>query len=302
MTRKYNLYQIDSFTKDKFVGNPAGVITNADGLTSDEMQKIARELNNSETAFIFSSNSNEYDVHIRFFTPTNEVPICGHATIAAHYARAIENTLNTSRVYHKTGAGILPVDIVKENKDYKITMTQGKIEFGDIIEGINKKNLLSAISISDDDLLEGYPIQIVSTGHSKVMIGIKNIATLNEMKPNYDTLSKLSHIIKCNGYYVFTVDSQDSDILVHGRMFAPAIGINEDPVTGNANGPLGAYLVHHKLINHNNSLLKFKAKQGEAIERSGIIEVEVVIENNKPVEVKISGNAVIVFKSELLLQ
>lgn len=302
MTRKYNLYQIDSFTKDKFVGNPAGVITNADGLTSDEMQKIARELNNSETAFIFSSNSDEYDVHIRFFTPTNEVPICGHATIAAHYARAIENMLNTSRVYHKTGAGILPVDIVKENKDYKITMTQGKIEFGDIIQGINRKKLLSAINISDNDLLENYPIQIVSTGHSKVMVGIKNIAILNEMKPNYDALSKLSHIIKCNGYYVFTVDSQDSDVLVHGRMFAPAIGINEDPVTGNANGPLGAYLVHHKLINHNNSLFRFKAKQGEAIKRSGIIEVEVGIENNTPVEVKISGNAVIVFKSELLLQ
>ncbi|AGK96934.1 PhzF family isomerase [Clostridium pasteurianum] len=302
MARKYNLYQIDSFTKDKFVGNPAGVITNADGLTSDEMQKIARELNNSETAFIFSSNNNEYDVHTKFFTPTNEVPICGHATIAAHYARAIENKLNTSRAYHKTGAGILPVDIVKENKDYKITMTQGKIEFGHIIEGINRKNLLSAINISDADLLESYPIQIVSTGHSKVIVGIKSIATLNKMKPDYDALSRLSNIIKCNGYYVFTVDSQDSDILVHGRMFAPAIGINEDPVTGNANGPLGAYLVHHKLIQHDNFLFKFKAKQGEAIKRSGIIEVEVIIQNNEPVEVKISGNAVIVFKSELSLE
>lgn len=302
MARKYNLYQIDSFTKEKFVGNPAGVITNADGLTSDEMQKIARELNNSETAFIFSSNNNEYDVHTRFFTPTNEVPICGHATIAAHYARAIENKLNTSRVYHNTGAGILPVDIVKQNEDYKITMTQGEIEFGNIIEGVNRKKLLSAINISDEDLLESYPIQIVSTGHSKVMIGIKKFVTLNEIKPNYDALSRLSNIIKCNGYYVFTVDSKDSDVLVHGRMFAPAIGINEDPVTGNANGPLGAYLIHHKLVDHDNSLFLFKSKQGEAIKRSGIVEVEVIIEDNEPVEVKISGNAVIVFKAELSLE
>ncbi|WP_026882965.1 PhzF family isomerase [Clostridium akagii] len=302
MTKKYNLYQIDSFTKEKFVGNPAGVITNADGLTSEEMQKIARELNNSETAFIFTSNNNEYDVHTRFFTPTNEVPICGHATIAAYYAYAIENELNTSKIYHKTGAGVLPVNIVKENKDYKITMTQGKIEFGDIIEGINRNTLLSSMNISDEDLLESYPIQVVSTGHSKVMIGIKNIAILNKIKPNYDALSKLSNIIKCNGYYVFTVDSEDSDVLVHGRMFAPAIGINEDPVTGNANGPLGAYLIHHKLINHDNYIFLFKAKQGEAIKRSGIIEVEVIIENNEPMEVKISGNAVIVFKSELLFK
>jgi len=301
MTRIYNLYQIDSFTKEKLTGNPAGVITNADGLTKDEMQKIARELNNSETAFIFSSNSNEYDVHVRFFTPIDEVPICGHATIAAHYARAVENGLDTSRVYHKTGAGILPVDIVKENEDYKIVMTQGEVEFGDTIDEGNKKELLSALNIKDGDLLENYEIQIVSTGHSKVMIGIKNIETLNTLQPDYDGLSKLSKVIKCNGYYVFAIDSQDKDILIHGRMFAPAIGINEDPVTGNANGPLGAYLVHHNHVEHNNSLFAFRAKQGEAVKRPGIIDVEVKIEDKEPIEVKVSGNAVIVFKSELSL-
>lgn len=301
MARKYNLYQIDSFTKEKFTGNPAGVITNADGLTDYEMQKIARELNNSETAFIFSSNNSEYDTHVRFFTPTSEVPICGHATIAAHYARAIENKLDSSRTYQKTGAGILPVDIIKENNDYKIVMTQGKIEFGNIIEEESKKKLLIALNIKESDLLDDYKIQIVSTGHSKVMIGIKNIETLNSIKPDYEALSKLSEIIKCNGYYVFSVNSQEADILINGRMFAPAVGINEDPVTGNANGPLGAYLVHYNHIEHNNSLFKFKIKQGEAINRAGIIEVEVKIDDWEPVEVKICGEAVIVFKSELVL-
>ncbi len=301
MMRTYNLYQVDSFTKEKFKGNPAGVISNADGLTESEMQKIARELNNSETAFIFSSNNKEYDAHLRFFTPKDEVPICGHATIAAHYVRAIENGLDTSRIYHKTGAGILPVDVVKENDDYKIIMTQGKIEFGRIIEDENKEELLTALNIKESDLLENYDIQIVSTGHSKVMIGIRSIETLNNLQPNYNELSKLSKIIKCNGYYVFTVDSKDSDILINGRMFAPAIGINEDPVTGNANGPLGAYLVHYNHVKHNNSLFRFKAKQGEAIKRTGVIEIDVKIENNEPVEVKVAGNAVIIFKSELVL-
>ncbi len=297
----YRLYQIDSFTKEKFTGNPAGVITNADGLTEYEMQKIARELNNSETAFIFSSNSNEYDIQIRYFTPTNEVPICGHATIAAHYARAIENSLNTSRIYQKTGAGILPVDIIKEDNDYKIIMTQGKIEFGSIIDGINKDKLLKALKLKNEDLLENCKIQIVSTGHSKVMIGINNIDKLHSLKPDYSILSNLSDIIECNGYYVFTMDPEDNDILSHGRMFAPAIGINEDPVTGNANGPLGAYLVHHNLVKHNNSVFEFKAKQGEAINRSGVIKVEVKIKDNEPTEVKVLGNAVVVFKSELSL-
>nr|WP_082193353.1 PhzF family isomerase [Bacillus rubiinfantis] len=299
--RKFNMYQIDSFTKEKLTGNPAGVITNADGLTANEMQKIARELNNSETAFIFSSKNNMYDVHVRFFTPVSEVPICGHATIAAHYARAIENNLESCRIYQKTGAGILPVDIIKEQSDYRIVMTQGKIEFGDIINGIHKESLLSSLNISDKDLLENYPIQIVSTGHSKVMIGIKSLECLNTLQPNFNGLVNLSSIICCNGYYVFTINTQDSDPLVHGRMFSPAIGINEDPVTGNANGPLGAYLVQHQLVSHNNSLFTFKAIQGEALKRPGTIEVEVKIEKNEPEEVKVSGNAVIVFKSELVL-
>lgn len=301
MTRKYTLYQVDSFTKEKFAGNPAGVVTNADNLTEEEMQKIARELNNSETAFIIPSNNDEYDVQVRFFTPLKEVPICGHATIAAHYVRAIENKMNSARIYQKTGAGILPVDILEEGDDYRITMTQGEIQFGDIIEGADKKILLEALNINEDNLMQNYPIQIVSTGHSKVMIGIENSEILNGLNPNYDALSKLSNKIKCNGYYVFTTDSQESDILINGRMFAPAIGINEDPVTGNANGPLGAYLVHHNLIKHNNSMFKFKVKQGEAIKRTGIIEVEVKIEDKEPVGVKISGNAVIVFKSVLSL-
>ncbi|WP_105615420.1 PhzF family isomerase [Vallitalea okinawensis] len=301
MSKKYRLYQIDSFTKEKFTGNPAGVVTNADGLSESEMQKIARELNNSETAFIFSSDSTDHDVYIRYFTPVNEVPICGHATIAAHYARAVENNLNTTRIKQKSGVGILPVDIIKTKDDYKIVMTQGKIEFGNYIEGVNKEALLLAIGISEEDLLENCPIQIASTGHSKVMIGIRSSTKLNHLGPDYNALSKLSEIIGSNGYYVFTLDSPSKNIFVKGRMFAPAIGINEDPVTGNANGPLGAYLVHHKLVKHKGAFFKFKAKQGEAIGRSGIIEVEVSIENKEPVEVKISGEAVNVFQSELMI-
>ena len=126
MARTYRLYQVDSFTKEKFTGNPAGVIPNADGLSDGEMQKIAREMNNSETAFVFSSTDESYDVHVRFFTPLKEVPICGHATIAAHYVRALENGMTQGRVYQKTGAGILPVDILRDGDDLRVIMTQGK--------------------------------------------------------------------------------------------------------------------------------------------------------------------------------
>jgi PhzF family phenazine biosynthesis protein len=253
MARTYRLYQVDSFSTEKFAGNPAGVIPNADGLTDIEMQKIARELNNSETAFVFSPDAGDHDVHVRFFTPNKEVPTCGHATIAAHYVRALEKGLGTTRVLQKTGAGILPVDIIRDQDDYRIIMTQAKIEFGAMIDGENRKILLSALTITEEDLLN-CPIQIVSTGHSKVMIGIRDSKILNGIKPDHSSLAKLSGVIGCNGYYVFTLDSMESGVLVKGRMFAPAIGIYEDPVTGNANGPLGAYLVHYKIVPNNGSV------------------------------------------------
>lgn len=299
--RQYQVYQVDAFTKTKFSGNPAGVVLNADGLSEAEMQQIARELNNSETAFILSSDNDDYDVHVRFFTPTREVPICGHATIAAHYVLAIENQLENTRIYQKTGAGILPVDIVKEGDDYQIIMTQGKIEFGDTLQGKTLTDLLNGLHLNADDLLEDYPVQIVSTGHSKVMLAIKNIKTLHALAPNMEQLKQVSEIINCNGFYVFTRDDHDSDALIHGRMFAPIAGINEDPVTGNANGPLGAYLVHHQQVKHDGALFSFAAIQGEAMKRPGKINVAVKISDNQPIEVQISGNAVVVYKTTLEL-
>jgi len=299
MSKKYRIYQVDSFTKELFSGNPAGVVSNADGLSDEQMQNIARELNNSETAFILKPAENNHEVWIRFFTPTIEVPSCGHATIAAHYVRSVENNYDSCTVIQKIGAGILPVDIIKENDDYKIVMTQGKVEFENPFEDEVNKKICSALHLNDDDIDERCPVQIVSTGHSKVLIGIKNQKTLDSLKPEIEALSKLSKEIHCNGYFVFTFDTNEEGILTKGRMFAPAIGINEDPVTGNANGPLGAYLVQHKLVNTKGKYFSFKGKQGEAIKRTGVVEVEVDIENDLPVKVKVGGNARIVFKTEI---
>ncbi len=300
MKNRYRVYQIDSFTQEKLTGNPAGVVTNADGLSDLQMQKIARELNNSETAFLFRPDDDTYDVKVRFFTPTSEVPICGHATIAAHYARAVENHFGTTRVLQKTGAGILPVDIIQENDDYKIIMTQGKPEVNDALPVGAQQALITALGIGPENLIERCPIAIASTGHSKVMVGIKGIGLLHSLQPSSDGLIKLSSEIGCNGYYVFTMNENETP-MIHGRMFAPAIGIKEDPVTGNANGPLGAYLVHYGLVKHNGAFLSFYAVQGEAIGRTGTMEVRVKIEKGQPAEVQIVGNAVISFFTELTL-
>lgn len=301
--RKYKLYQIDSFTDKKFFGNPAGVVYDAKELTDEEMQKIAREMNNSETAFIFLERNNEYDVQVRFFTPSNEVPICGHATIAAHYVIALENSFTEKKIIkQKTGAGILEVEIEPIEKSYTMTMTQGEISFGDIIENENLDVLIDALGIAKSDLINEAPVQIVSTGHSKVMIGIKKYNQLHYLKPDMKKLKELSELIKCNGYFVFTFDTGEEGVLTKGRMFAPAIGIEEDPVTGNANGPLGAYIVKYKLAKISGDKFRFVGKQGMSIKRDGQMTVEVTIKNENPEKVKITGKAVTVFKTELIVE
>ncbi len=299
--KTYRLYQVDSFTKEKLSGNPAGVIANADGLSEHQMQKIARELHHSETAFIFSSAESGYDVEVRFFTPTREVPICGHATIAAHYVRAVEKKLETATVIQKTGAGILPVNIVRKGNDYSVVMTQGQIVVGEPLPDAAVGQIAEGLGISVCDLREDCPVCIASTGHSKVMIGIRSNNLLHRLNPNMDRLARLSAVIGSNGYYVFTLNPGE-DILVHGRMFAPAIGIPEDPVTGNANGPLGAYLVQHGLFqNPEETIFSFTAMQGEAIGRTGTMKVSVKKQEGHPALVQIEGEAVIVFSAELVL-
>jgi len=298
--KKYSLFQVDSFTKELFKGNPAGVIPDADGLTDAQMQNIARELNNSETAFLLSPTADDHDVWIRFFTPTTEVPLCGHATIAAHYVRAKVSATESATIFQKTGAGILPLQIVKKQDDYKIIMTQGDLEFYDPLTEQYCRELVSALDLSGDDLNSKCPLQIVSAGHSKVMIGIRSNKKLSSLSPNFGNLAKLSMEIGCNGYYVFTFETGSEEILTNGRMFAPAIGIQEDPVTGNANGPLGGYLVHHRLVSYEyNGVFQFKGQQGEAIGRAGVVGVMVDVVDGKPVRTKVGGEAVIVFQTEL---
>ena len=299
--KKLTVYQIDSFTKEKFKGNPAGVVVNADGLNDNQMQMIARELNNSETAFLFSSDSINYDGIIRYFTPKSEVPICGHATIAAMYAKALEENLESCVLKIKTNVGILPFEIVKNNRSYQIIMTQGEFSLSETFDSDTSQKIINAIGLEESDINKNCPIQIASTGHSKVMIGINTREKLNLLTPNFNELANLSAEIKCNGYFVFTFDSDDKDVLTYGRMFAPAIGINEDPVTGNANGPLGGYLIQNKIIETKNNYFEFNARQGEAINRLGVVNVKVLVENNKPTLIQIKGDAIVVFKTEIVV-
>lgn len=291
---KPQVYHVDAFTRTPFRGNSAGVVLHADGLSDARMQLIARELRHSETAFLLRSDDS--DVRIRYFTPTVEVPICGHATVAAHYVRATVLGLGDTTVWQTSLAGRHRVEIRHECDDYRISLEQGAPSFDAPLEGDIRAAILRALHLNEDAMLPGLPIQVASTGHSKVMIPLKPEVNIDALAPDLSALCAISQQIGCNGFFPFQIRPGKNE--TDGRMFSPAIGIVEDPVTGNANGPMGAWLAHHHLLQHDGKLLRVKGHQGRALGRDGIVDIDVTIQNNQPVKVTISGNAVILFHAQ----
>lgn len=301
MTEQRTLFHVDAFTRTPFRGNPAGVVLNADGMSDEAMQDLARELKHSETAFVWRADADDHDLRIRYFTPTTEVPLCGHATIAAHFARATALQLGEVTLRQKTGAGIQTIGISRSATGaHRIVMHQGAPVFETPLQGPLRERIVAALGLAPGDVPGTLPVQVVSTGHSKVIVPLMPQVDLDALSPDMPALTLLSKEIGCNGYFVFQQPGEEEDV-TDGRMFAPAIGIAEDPVTGNANGPLGAYLVRHKLMPHDGQALRFQGRQGRALRRDGIVHVEVAIANanGEPVAVSIAGDACILFCASL---
>ena len=298
---RLRVFQVDAFTTELFGGNPAGVVLDAGGLDEPLMRRIAREMNKSETAFVVGEGGDGYDIQVRFFTPTREVPICGHATVAAHYVYARERGISRGTLRQKTKAGILPVEILPEEGDLRIVMTQAAVEFGAVLGGPERATLLEGLGLGEEEIEGSLPIQIVSTGHSKVLVPMRRKEALDGIAIRAEVLRGLSSRIGCNGFYAFTLDAREEGILASGRMFAPAIGIDEDPVTGNANGPLGAYLTRYGRLEARAEGTRFTITQGEAIGRKGYMGVEVFSSGGEPRLVKISGRARVAFETSICL-
>ena len=288
-----HVYRIDAFTTEPGRGNPAGVVTNAAGLDDARMQAIAHELGFSETAFVLPARGDDHDLHLRFFTPTTEVPVCGHATIGAHYALAIEHGTTGLR-RQLTGVGVQRVQVREAAGDYVVRIEQNPPLFHPPLAPALMREVVAALGLADGDLDFRCPLQFVSTGHGKLLVGIEKRDRLTTLEPDLARLAALSPEVGSNGYFVFTLETEDDDdAFCHGRMFAPAIGVDEDPVTGNANGPLGAYLVRHGLLSARDGRAGFRARQQSASGRGGFIDVEVGVEHGEPVGVAITGHAVL---------
>lgn len=276
---KLKVYTVNSFAKTLEGGNPAGVVIEADSLSDESMKKIAGAIGFSETAFVMKSESAHFKV--RFFTPEEEVELCGHATIATFYVLLRKGLINPGVFLQETKAGILSVEV---RGDSTIMMEQNTPSFYEII---NKKEIADSLNITENEMIDVLPVQIVSTGLRDILIPVKNIDILNSVKPNFEEVSRISSKYNTIGYHVFTFESLFGSN-AYCRNFAPLYGIYEESATGTSNGALACYLYKYgntkKRCDH-----QFVMEQGYSMRNPSEIIVELIVEGLEVIGVKVGG-------------
>ena len=298
--RKIQVHQVDAFTRERFTGNPAGVVLNADGLTEAQMLAIARELNNADTAFILSPESNDHQLRARFFTPRTEAGFVGHATVAAHYVLSRRHDA-PRHLRQKSKAGTVDIEVRGVDDDRSIAIRQSAPPIGRELNDRERLAVLDALALATDDLDSRCPLRIVGSGSTRLLIGVRSDEALRHLKPDFTRLTTLSAQLGAAGYFVFTLASSGGSHLTESRMFCPALGIAEDPVSGNAHGLLGVYLARHGFLPKNEPRVSFSGVQGHQLHRPGRVNVELEIKDGTIEGVWIIGQAISIFETEIEL-
>lgn len=292
--REFHYELIDVFTKEPFGGNQLAVFKDAAGLSANEMQKITRELNLSEATFVTELTKEQATV--RIFTPRREVPIAGHPTIGTGYVLARDGEIETheggNSFLFEEQIGEIPLKLIKQQKITAVEMVQPIPEFRDIFR--SKEVIGSLLSIDSTDISERAPMQVVFAGVSFLFIPITGLKTMKKIKFRQDVWEReflaKGHAVDI---FAFTPETIDPQATVHSRMFGPTMGIVEDPATGAASGPLGAYLAHYDLVSSETSgKYTILSEQGMEIERPSQIRINVTYTDDKISFVSIAGSSV----------
>lgn len=295
-----NVFHYDAFTNKPNMGNPAGIVLDADGLTEEEMQRIAKKIGFNETTFVLSSEVAH--IRMRFFTPGFEMDLCGHGTVGTIFALRERGLLEEkSNLTIETKAGILPIQIgVNENGETFIKMRQAAPQFKDFAG--SKEELARSIGLEVNDLDVSLPIVYGSTGNWTVIVPIKNLNACERMKPNNAAFPSVLKEILNASIHPICLETYDEKVHMHGRHFSSAYaGTIEDPVTGTASGVMGAYYATYveKDFDHEMELI---VEQGQEIHKDGRVTVYVTkdVESEK-LQIDIAGTAVYVKEFEVLL-
>jgi trans-2,3-dihydro-3-hydroxyanthranilate isomerase len=299
-------YQIDVFCDKPLTGNPLALFPEGDGLDAKEMQAIAREMGLSETTFVFPSDVATR--RVRFFTPAAEIPLAGHPTIGTWWGLAELGRLDLphdggAQVTQETGAGVLPVEIgMAGGKPTAVIMTQAHPEFG--VRVTDSGNLAAALG-GGGSLIPDHPApQVVSTGLPQMMIPVRSLTELSQL-PTGGKGGELAALLRSYGTdcaMCYTVETESSESTVHCRMFAPGLGVPEDPATGSAAGALGCYLVQNDVIHPEGTTATVIVEQGIEIGRPSRIEVKIAVGSDGSItKVRVGGRAVTVIEGEVRL-
>ena len=290
---EHRFHTLDVFTTNRFEGNPLAVITDGDGLSTDTMQDIAREMNLSETVFVQKPTDDRALARLRIFTTKEELKLAGHPVVGTWFLLAELGVVPAQEggvhIMQQTGAGILPVEIrFKDGRPQRVIMTQMPATFRPA--KINKKQLASALGVSVSDFHAQLEPQYVSTGVSNLMVPFRNRAGLGKIEMNINELRRLQGK---NGTmaYCFALNGANKAFT---RGMLPW-ELYEDPATGSAAGSLGAYLVQHGKLSAGQT---FYIQQGVEMGRSSHIEVE-VSQTGKKLVPRVGGAAVKVFEGTI---
>jgi PhzF family phenazine biosynthesis protein len=302
MSNSVRVFQVDAFTSRRFSGNPAGVVLDADPLSGGDMQALARELNNGDTAFLLRPDADDHDLRVRFFTPRREAAFVGHATLAAH---AVLATLKLEpRRRQKQSNGIVAVDSISGAWPPRIAIHLAPPRLQRRLEAGELSALLDALTLTHAELDAQCPAMLAGDSSARVLLGVQHGTTLARLRPDLARLTVLSAELGAPGFFLFSRQPSLPHVYSEARMFCPALGIPEDPVSGNAHALLGAYLLQQRLIGPETAApggttVEFTGAQGHHMGRPGRVTVALNLEGEQLESVSILGEAVVVFDTTL---
>lgn len=295
--RRCRYLHYDVFTDRPFEGNQLAVFPDAGGLAADDMQRIAREMNFSESTFIFPSETAGTDVRMRIFTPGEELPMAGHPTVGSTFALAAEGVIQTGRAAFMFGLNIGPTPVSLEwrgaDLDF-VWMTQQTPTFGPEVH--DRAAFARAIGLSDADLLNHAPAQLVSCGVPFLFAPVTLASAVDQVaidRRQYAACCKDAGIDERPLFVFAVLPGATSGESIYSRMLAPGLGISEDPATGSASGPLGCYLAARGLLPPAR-LSHFISLQGAAMQRPSRIHVSIDSDQGHVTGVRVGGRSVLV--------
>jgi trans-2,3-dihydro-3-hydroxyanthranilate isomerase len=290
--RSYRFLHLDVFTDRLFGGNQLAVFLDGRGLKASTMQSIAAEMNFSETTFVLPADRSDTDVRVRIFTPANELPIAGHPTIGTAFALARAGVLEPDRGHVVFSLGVGPTDVALEwtHDDLAFAwMTQPGPVFGRALDRVTAATMLG---LTASDVLPEAPVQIVSCGVPYVIVPLGSRAAVDQavVDPRALHAFAAAHGLDSVAVYLFSMEAGGDGAQAYCRMFAPALGIGEDPATGSAAGPLGCYLLRHGLVT-TSAAERLLFRQGVKMNRPSDIHVSIEAAAGGIARVQVGGKA-----------